>query len=106
MSQADSSGGTRGSRAGERVLALANFCFDSRRKFIELFTGKVRFGEPPKPAGEPGALPRFACKKFFTASDFPSIFASSASDVGESHALSGFFCRPKRGVWGAFYLSK
>jgi hypothetical protein len=67
-------------RFGERTR-LAKFSFDSRRKFIELFTGKVRFGEPPKPARDPRALPRSARKKFFAASDFPSIFASSASDV-------------------------
>src|SRR5450759_2567226 len=61
--------------------ALAKFSFDSCRKFIELFTGKLHFGEPPEPVREPRALPRSARKKFFAASDFPPIFASSASDV-------------------------
>jgi hypothetical protein len=64
-----------------RAHAAREVSFDSRRKFIELFKGKVRFGEPPKPACEQRALPRSARKKFFAASDFPSIFASSASDV-------------------------
>jgi len=82
------------------------FSFDSRRKFIELFTGKVRFGEPPKPAHEPRALPRSARKKFFAASDFTSIFPSAGSDVCDGHALSGFFCRPKREIWAAFCLRK
>jgi hypothetical protein len=70
--------GARGSRARP---AFAKFSFDSCRKFIELSTGKLRFGEPPEPAYEPRALPRLARKKFFAASDFPFIFASSASDV-------------------------
>jgi hypothetical protein len=71
MSQADSFWGR----------ALAKFSFDSCRKFTELFTGRVRFAESPEPAREPRALPGSARKKFFAASDFPSIFASSASDV-------------------------
>jgi len=74
-------GSARGSRAGGARPALAKFFFDSCRNFIELFTGKLRFGEPPEPAGEPRAFPRSALKKFFAATDFPSIFASSASDV-------------------------
>jgi hypothetical protein len=74
-------GSARVSRAGERVPALAKFSFDSRRKFIELLTGKVRFSEPPKPVCESRALSKSVRKKFFATSDFPSIFASSASDV-------------------------
>ena len=51
-------GSARVSRAGERVLAIANFSFDSPRPHAGNISRKVRFGATPKPARETRALPR------------------------------------------------
>src|SRR5438105_14910098 len=50
-------GSARVPRAGERVLAIANFIYAA--KFLEAIASKrkVRFGETPKPTCETRALP-------------------------------------------------
>ena len=49
-------GSARVSRAGDRVLAIANLICDFANRSAVML-GKVRFGETPKPARETRALP-------------------------------------------------
>ncbi|PYJ26976.1 MAG: hypothetical protein DME89_10670 [Verrucomicrobia bacterium] len=56
--QADGLGSARVSRAGERVLAVADFSFTAASSLRTGFEGKDCFGATPKPARETRALPR------------------------------------------------
>ena len=53
-------GSAHASRAGERVLAIANFRLESLLFAKRVTQRKVRFGATPKPARETRALPRIA----------------------------------------------
>ena len=56
-------GSAHASRAGERVLAIANFRLESRLFAKREAQRKVRFGATPKPARETRALPRWSCDR-------------------------------------------
>jgi hypothetical protein len=57
MSMRNPSGSARVPRAGERVLAVANFAFGSLFIASIRIPRKDRFGATPKPARETRALP-------------------------------------------------
>src|SRR5205814_1786308 len=56
-------GSAHASRAGERVLAIANFRLESLLFAKRVTQRKVRFGATPKPARETRALPRWSCDR-------------------------------------------
>src|SRR5947208_15759752 len=63
-------GSAHASRAGERVLAIANFRLESLLFAKRVTQRKVRFGATPKSARETRALPRRSCDRalvFFVA---------------------------------------